>query len=529
MRLSSLARVAKSPYARRVVAAPARLGTFPAPTRGWNARDPLGGMQPTDAVQLDNYFPTTADVELRGGTLNSVTGMTNPVETLAPYSSGSARKLWAFSGTKIYDASVAGAAPAASVTGLTNARWQFTQFSTSGAHYLPCVNGVDKMQVYNGSAWQQVTAVSVPIAITGVDTATLAGVWVFKKRLFFVTTNTMSAWYLAVDSIGGIATALDLGPQFKLGGYLMAGGTWTRDGGDGMDDLCVFVSSMGEVLVYQGDDPSDAAHWALIGRYTIGSPIGRRCLIQTGADLAIISIDGIAGLSQIISLDRAATNKVALSDRIRNAFNLEAQTHGSEFGWCAESYPRGGFVVFNIPQMENSLQYQFVLNTTTGAWCRFLGQNANCWALFSERLYFGDNSGNVVLADEGQDDNGNVIEGTVFTAFQRQNGNSHFKKYEMLRPIVLGDVGLTFSVSLQTDFDTQIVSNFVQSDTDTSDSDWNVATWNVSAWATEILIREWRGVTGQGTNAAAVFQTSTKGFSVKLNTIDSIYSVGGLM
>ena len=41
--------------------------TKPAPVRGWNARDAIASMNEADAVTLDNWFPSAADVMLRKG------------------------------------------------------------------------------------------------------------------------------------------------------------------------------------------------------------------------------------------------------------------------------------------------------------------------------------------------------------------------------------------------------------------------------------------------------------------------------
>ena len=51
--------------ARRQTASTA---SVPAPLGGWNARDGLAMMKPSDAVILDNYFPNSGSCDLRGGT-----------------------------------------------------------------------------------------------------------------------------------------------------------------------------------------------------------------------------------------------------------------------------------------------------------------------------------------------------------------------------------------------------------------------------------------------------------------------------
>ena len=45
----------------------ARTASVPAPIGGWNARDSLANMSPTDAVQMVNFFPTPTDVTMRKG------------------------------------------------------------------------------------------------------------------------------------------------------------------------------------------------------------------------------------------------------------------------------------------------------------------------------------------------------------------------------------------------------------------------------------------------------------------------------
>ena len=137
-----------------------------APVGGWNARDSIAAMGPEDAVYLTNWWPTTTDLMVRQGTDNHATGLPSLVETIMPYISASGtKKLFAASGSGIYDVSSAGAVGAASVSGLTSAQFQYVQFSTTAGNYLYCVNGADKPQLYTGAAWVAVDGVSVP-AIT---------------------------------------------------------------------------------------------------------------------------------------------------------------------------------------------------------------------------------------------------------------------------------------------------------------------------------------------------------------------------
>jgi len=98
----------------------ASTASLASPIGGWNARDSLAEMNPLDAVQLVNFFPTPTDVTLRKGYTKYTTGITGNVETLINYSSATVQKLFAIANGVIYDCSTD---PATSVfTGLSNSQ-----------------------------------------------------------------------------------------------------------------------------------------------------------------------------------------------------------------------------------------------------------------------------------------------------------------------------------------------------------------------------------------------------------------------
>lgn len=165
--------------ARRV----SRTASIQAPTGGLNAKDPIANMKETEAVTLENWFPTPSSVDIRNGYASHVTGFTQPVKTLAPYNDGVTRELFAASGDSIYDATTAGAVGAAVVTGLTNSQFQYINMGTAGGYFLLMVNGADKMQVYTGSAWYEDGTTTT---VTGFDTADAIHINNFKNRVWFV-------------------------------------------------------------------------------------------------------------------------------------------------------------------------------------------------------------------------------------------------------------------------------------------------------------------------------------------------------
>jgi len=177
---------------RRIVPARAMPASLPAPIGGWNARDALGEMAPTDAVSLTDFYPATTDVMVRKGYSQYATAISGQVETLLTYAGGASKKMFAVASGSIYDVSSPGAVGAAAVTGLTNSRWQYVNNTTTAGSYLQAVNGADKMQVYDGTTWHK-DGDGAPYDITGVNSADLININVHKFRVWFIQENTLKA------------------------------------------------------------------------------------------------------------------------------------------------------------------------------------------------------------------------------------------------------------------------------------------------------------------------------------------------
>src|SRR5699024_4648934 len=79
----------------------------------------------------------------------------------------------------------------------------------------------------------------------GLTSANMAFVWVYKNRLWFAERDSMNAWYMGVDSIGGTASVFPLAGVFGQGGALLFGQTWSLDAGQegGLSEQNIFVST----------------------------------------------------------------------------------------------------------------------------------------------------------------------------------------------------------------------------------------------------------------------------------------------
>jgi hypothetical protein len=446
-------------------------------------------MKPTEAVTLENWFPTPSYVEMRGGHASHATGTTGNIKTLAVHNAmAGTSTMYAYTSSGIYDVTSAGAVGASKLA-RTNGKHQWTMFGDGSSNWLIAVNGVDKPAYFDGTTWTAVDGASTP-ALTGLTTTNIIGVCVFKGRLIFIEKNSLSFWYLAAGAAGGALSEFDLSGEAARGGFLMACASWTRDGGSGVDDFFVAVTSEGEAIVYQGTNPNSSTTWAKVGSYVIGKPLGRRCIMQYGAECVVLTEQGAFPLSALLmSGDERA--KFALSYKIQNVFTETARTYGSTFGWKAISFPARDAMLVNVPFAEDGTHEQYVMNTNTKAWCKFTEWDAEDFAVFNKELYFCKTTA-VYKAWTGEHDNNNNIIYYAKQAFQ-DFGDSRPKKSRLFMPILTVNGTVSYSIDIDVDFeDEPMVGSTIFASG--GSSLWGTAKWDQNLWTSSpTVIRQWGG------------------------------------
>ena len=474
---------------------------FPAPFGGWNARDDVTAMAQSDALVLENFFPGDGRVTLRKGWIEHKTGVSPMVRTLMSYEPPDGLpELFAASETDIYDVTTAGGAVgAAVVSSLTSGDWQHENFSTAGGNFLFLANGADAPRHYNGATW------ATP-SITGVTASNLITVTVHQSRSWMVEKNTMKVWYLPTLSVAGAATSIEFGGLSRLGGYLMAMASWTRDSGDGIEDLAVFITSRGEVHVYAGSDPSSSSTWQRVGTFRIAEPIGRRCVIKVGGDVGIITTQGLVPLAGVLGQAESAQGKVAITDKVRGAFLQAYESNPNSTGWQVAEYPAGRMLVLNVPVVDQTTYHQYAMNTATGSWSKFTGLNGFCWTLHDGQLYFGTIDGTVGRYGDTTD-NGDPIAGKIVVAFSTF-GDANVKHVRRLQPRYVGPAGYKPQIGLWFDYGENNI--LTQSEAfSVPGVAWDVEDWDAVDWAPEpVPANYWQTVIGKGTALAVVVQVS---------------------
>ncbi len=475
--------------------------SIPASVGGWDSGlSPLAAMPAINAIEMVNFFPQPGYVELRRGHLiHCDTGTGLPVETLMGYMGQDTTKdiLIAASDGSLFN--VTTSTPSTIGTGYLNDRWQFTNFAGTGGSFLWMCNGENIPQYWDGT-----TLTVTALTGAGFTPADIINVVAYRQRLWGVIKNSTKAVYLPVDSVSGACGVFDVGNQFVNGGYLVAIGTWSTDSNDGPNEYISFISSQGDVAIYIITDPTMADEVLYRGRAEISQPVGRRCLSKIGSDLGVITLDGILPLSQVLTYDKAALIAASITRNIRTAITNSVRAAKDNFGWQLHSYPRNTMAILNVPLSEGIEQEQYVMNTLTGAWGRFQGQNANCWEVFLDLPYFGGNDGVVRQADVSAGDENQTLHGSKQTAFNYFGDTGGLKNIVMIRPNITIDE--TYPVDpymgLNVDFGTdehnagQLAP--IEFSTGNVVSLWNVAIWNSSTWNGDITVLNWDSVSALG-------------------------------
>jgi len=659
----------------------AKTASVPAPIGGWNARDSLANMSPTDAVQLVNWFPTPTDVTMRKGysvasilttstgvkTISSITyanslatlttatahglttgayvsitgttpaaysgvykitvtsttaftysptttpggnatvvgsylnQLTTPVNTLMNYTQVGTYKLFGAAGTKIYETKTN---PAVEVfSGISSDKLQSVNITNTGGKFLVACNGVDPVMIYDGTAWFYVatttTAAAISaitrtspsatatftgttahglitgnrvtisgasdstlngtfvvtvtgantytytstgtstvtsltgsyttIGITGVNSNTFVNVNLFKNRLYFTQKDTLACWYLPVDSIGGAASPLYFGGIARNSGYLQAMGTWTLDAGQGADDYAVFVTSMGEVIVYNGTDPSSATTWALKGVWQLGQTFSRRCFFKWSGDLLLLTQDGLVPLASALQSSRLDP-RINLTDKIYFAVSQAASLYFDQFGWQINYFAGENMLILNIPIPSGVEQY--VMHTITKSWARFTNIQGYCWEVSGDAdMHFGSN-GFVGTFYSGTSDDESNITATAQQAYSYFDSPGQLKRFTMVRPILQSSGGVpSVLCGISVDFDTQSQLGAVSFNPNAqTESAWDVAKWDENVWAGGLITTKiWQGVTGIGYTGSVNLNAASRGIELHWASTDYVMEAGGVV
>jgi len=476
----------------------------PPPTGGLNLRDPISEMAPTDAIALDNFIARQQGVELRKGWSVSIEpelGASAYVSTFAYNTDDPAeRKLFGAVGGDIYELNVdtGEATVSQAATGSDADQWWTIQFSNdTGTSYLLAVSPGAGYWTYDpGSGWVDRTATT-----TGLPT-TVRTVSVWKKRVWFTCENSSIVYYLHdVNAITGVADPFPMGSVLRNGGSVSALINWTIDAGFSVDDYLVVIGTEGDVGVWEGTDPTDAASFGIKGVWYIG-PVPRYGVYFTpfGGDVMILSQQGLVPMSKLVAGQwNEAAALTAPASKIQPALTPALTALRDVPSWGVFMVPKESILVIQMPVNEYGTYRQYVMNVITGAWSTFSNMPMVSSAILNGNLYFATNDGGVAHGLYGNfDSDTDTIEGDVQSAFNNYGTPSTLKTFHMARPIFIATDAPSVLVQLNTQYSIQNVPgspSFTGGDT----AKWDESFWNTAVWAGAFnTYQAWVGVNGLG-------------------------------
>lgn len=546
----------------------AREASFAAPVGGWisnrNLARPNRPDMPQGAEVLENFFPTASGAILRRGSryYAQLGDGTMPTTALFKYVVGNNRHLFAATTAAVYDITTISNAQNLELaveegvtispdgvdpigenstlgldvwTGALGGNWSTVQFSTTGNTYLIGVNGASEGFLFDGADFKGLDSdpapkITFPAGST-LTTEDLSYVWAYKNRLWFVQKQSLSVWYLPVDQVGGELTEFPLGGVLGLGGALLLGQSWSLEGGNqgGLSEQCIFLSTEGEVAVYQGDNPADAAAWAKVGVYRIGRPLGYRAIVRAGGDLLIATSIGFIPLSKAIQADVAALAPSAVSSPIEVAWNDAVQQRG--VGWNCVLWPEGQMVAVAPPTTTGTSPTFFAANALTGAWAPFTNWEVTCLEVFNGRLFFGSTNGLVIEAMVGGTDHGIAYTGVYMPLFSDEGAPTARKIARLARVTARSTAAVREKLSCAFDFNKALPAPPDVLPTSVG-NEWESGIWNESVWSVSreaVLTQRRHSVSGSGYRLAPALQV-TSGSSVPLDLeiigLDLTYEMG---
>lgn len=408
---------------------------------------------------------------------------------------------------------------------------------TTGTLYINGVTGTFQdnetiTDAHTGSATSNIpSGIGSGRSISGVDTSTLSHVWRYSSRLWFIGAG-FSAWYLDALAIGGTATEFSLNGVFSLGGSLLFGTSFSMDAGLGPDDYCAFISTQGEVALYNGDPASTMSK---VGVFRIGKPLHKNAWFLAGGDIGVLTDDGINSIKVAIQKDRAGALGNAITYPIEEAWRLTISERNSGVNpFTCALWPSKTMLLVGIPATGSQSKIAYASNTRTGAWARYTGWDIRALHIYDDRLFFGTRDGYIIEGEVTGADQGAPYSAVVIPKFQ-DFGDAGEKLALQARIIARANNAFTPQLFANADYQTEIPTPLA-ADSDEDTNTWGSGVWGTSVWGSatdsKARVSEWQGVGAVGQALAPGLQVTTGRTTTpdaELLAIHLVYESGGLM
>lgn len=472
------------------------------PIGGVDSRVPVSSNNPLVCIYAYNIVPSEYGLRVRSGYREHQVGIgagnNLGIRTIIPFKAATDNagddKLFAVTNEGIFDVTIEGGDPILVWTFANtgnDAGWgNYAHYITGGGDelvfYADPVNGLVQ---YN----QLIDAWEVPTGIVGIDPSVINFVVVHKLRIWFCVANSNIGYYLPVLSIAGEVESFNFGAKFKHGGRLIGLYNWTVDGGDGVDDFLIAISSAGDVLPYKGSDPSQG-DWTLVGTYFAGATVkGGRAASQYGGNVNLLTTYGFMQMSDLLrGVDPRLPNEDSIGSKISPIIRQEMPQYRDDYGWDVKFLQSEGFVIITSPQRINGEYIQYVYNQAVGGWGFWRGVPIVSVDSWKSSVYFGTLDGRVYVMDTNKDNvqidppeplsNGQLIPFSLLHNYQDLGQPAIFKRGKLIRPNFLSTQKPAYDAKFFYDYDVGELTS-VPPNVNERGYLWDLSIWDLALWS----------------------------------------------
>jgi hypothetical protein len=192
----------------------------------------------------------------------------------------------------------------------------------------------------------------------------------YKKYLFMAAKSGLNVYFIEAqyaDILNDKNSAFwkfienifspHFGDTFSLDGVVQLGGSilkmfqLSRSGADTLNSFLTIVTDMGEVVVFDGDDPTDQTgeKWKVLGKFKIPPPINKNCFVDMEGDYIVATQNGLVSLRRVIFGHTTEVTQ-SLERRIASLFGQYMFTMPAFSQFAGLYYlSKSRLLIFNVP------------------------------------------------------------------------------------------------------------------------------------------------------------------------------------
>ncbi|WP_273280947.1 hypothetical protein [Pseudooceanicola atlanticus] len=299
------------------------------------------------------------------------------------------------------------------------------------------VDGLDRPLKFNGTTWEYTGFTTT----TGANQEDFDGVLIHHDRPYFWTRNGPLEFYSG--DVGAVTGALDYFPLGRLGnitGSISEMLSLTVNAGHGMNDILAILTTTGQVVLYEGLDPTDPQDWRLLSKISLAPPVGPKAMAKVGSDCWMLTPSGLVSVRQVLGqggLALVPTFSRAISDDI-----LKKVEVGGE--WQIHVSADKTAVIINRVYQESSEQWIYWTDSKTWSKANYPARNWHNLGRVTEFTAIDGSRNQLVRTEAGADE---MITAVLHTGWFRVAASG----LNQIIPTILAKGDTTIRIAVLTD------------------------------------------------------------------------------